>query len=215
MKKSFTLLLIFLASCFIQAQDASDQKSEKLLNEVATKLKGYENIAFTYKGNFKNSRSGVDMDIQGDARVSGEKYNVNYMGNTYLFDGARQYVINREDEQVTISKAEGSDSMILPSNFFTFYNKGYSKIWDIEKNEGGRKIQYIKLIPIKSDADYKKVLLGIDTMTKHIYNVIITEKSGTMVTFTLKSLKTDEPLAKNTFSFDKSDYPDYDIEVLD
>jgi hypothetical protein len=199
----------------INAQNNSDQMSSKLLNEVSTKLKGYSNLVFTYKGNFKNVKSGVDMNLQGDAKISGEKYNVKYKGITYLFDGEKQYVINREDKQVDISSASGSDLEISPSNIFTFYDNGYNKVWDEEKNEGGRRIQYIKLIPIKYDADYKKVMLGIDTVTKHIYNVIITEKSGTVVTFTLKSLKTDQPLAANTFTFDKSDYPDYQVEILD
>ncbi len=213
--KRITVILCFLSIAMINAQNNSDQMSSKLLNEVSTKLKGYSNLVFTYKGNFKNVKSGVDMNLQGDAKISGEKYNVKYKGITYLFDGEKQYVINREDKQVDISSASGSDLEISPSNIFTFYDNGYNKVWDEEKNEGGRRIQYIKLIPIKYDADYKKVMLGIDTVTKHIYNVIITEKSGTVVTFTLKSLKTDQPLAANTFTFDKSDYPDYQVEILD
>ncbi|MGB5981028.1 MAG: outer membrane lipoprotein carrier protein LolA [Nonlabens sp.] len=213
---------IFLSVVFVLAfakagfsQSNSEAKADALLQEVAQKFKSYDNLSFVYKGNFKNTKSNINTDIQGDATLSGEKYNVNYMGTTFLFDGNKQYVINREDEQVTISKPASEDDGITPSNILSFYEKGYTKKWDIEQNIRGRKIQFVQLTPIKSNTDYKNVLIGIDVNTKHIYNVIITEKSGTIVTFTLKSLKVNEPLAKNCFSFDESDYPDFDIEQLD
>lgn len=208
------LAVLFIATAAM-AQDTSDAKSTKLLDEVEKKFANYKNVVFTYKGNIKNKRSNTDMDIQGDAKLSGELYNVNYMGVTYISDGTKQYVINREDEQVTVSTVEGNSSIITPSNIFSFYNDGYVKQWGEMKDAGGRKIQYIKLTPIKSDVDHKQVMLGIDVNTKHIYNVIITENSDTMITFVLKSLKTDQPLAKNTFGFDAKDYPDFNVEVLD
>lgn len=213
MKYLFLSVVMFFA--FAKASFAQDAKADKLLSEVAQKFKSYDNLSFVYKGNFKNAKSGIDTDIQGDATLSGEKYNVNYLGTTYLFDGSRQYIINREDEQVTISKPASDENAISPSNILSFYEKGYIKKWDIEQNIKGRNIQYVKLTPIKSGTDYKNVLLGIDVMTKHIYNVIITEKSGTVITFTLKSLKVDQPLAKSCFNFDASDYEDFDIERLD
>jgi outer membrane lipoprotein-sorting protein len=199
---------------FAKAGYSQDAKADKLLSEVAKKFKSYENLSFVYKGNFKNVKSGIDTDIQGDATLSGKKYNVNYLGTTYLYDGDRQYIINREDEQVTISKPSNDANAISPSNILSFYEKGYTKKWDIEQNIKGRSIQYVRLIPIKSDTDYKNVLLGIDVNTKHIYNVIITENSGTVITFTLKSLKVNEPLAKSCFNFDASDYKEFDIERL-
>jgi outer membrane lipoprotein-sorting protein len=200
---------------FAKASLAQDAKADQLLAEVAKKFKGYDNLSFMYKGNFKNSKNGIDTDIQGDATLSGQKYNVNYLGTTYLFDGDRQYIINREDEQVTISRPASEDNAISPSNILSFYEKGYTKKWDIEQNVKGRSIQFVRLTPIKSDTDYKNVLIGIDVNTKHIYNVIITEKSGTVITFTLKSLKVNQPLAKSCFNFEPKDYQNFDIERLD
>lgn len=213
MKYLLCSVIVFFA--FAKASYAQDVKAENLLSEVAAKFKGYENLSFVYKGNFKNSKNGIDTDIQGDATLSGQKYNVNYLGTTYLYDGDRQYIINREDEQVTISRPESNDNAISPSNILSFYERGYVKKWDIEQNVKGRSIQFVKLTPIKSDTDYKNVLIGIDVNTKHIYNVIITEKSGTVITFTLKSLKVNQPLAKNCFNFEAKDYKGFDIERLD
>ncbi|MFT7285802.1 LolA family protein [Nonlabens sp.] len=209
------ILSVCMVFAFAKAVTAQDTKANKLLSEVAQKFKSYDNVAFTYKGNFRNPKTGTDMDVQGDAKMSGKKYNVNFLGTTYIFDGEKQYAINPEDEQVTISKVnkDGSE-MITPSNILTFYEKGYSKKWDIIQNEGGRKIQFIKLTPIKSTSEYKSILLGIDVNTKHIYKAIIKENSGTTATFTLKSLKTNEPLPKNSFNFDAAAYKNWVIQEM-
>lgn len=209
------ILSIFMVFAFAKAATAQDAKADKLLQEVAEKFKSYQNVSFTYKGNFKNAKTGTDMDVQGDAKMEGQKYNVNFLGTTYIFDGKKQYAINPEDEQVTISKVSNDGSqMITPSNILTFYEKGYVKKWDIVQNEGGRKIQFVKLTPIKSDSEYKSVLLGIDVNTKHINKAIITENSGTVATFTLKSLKTNEPLPKNSFNFDAAQYKSWVVQEM-
>ncbi|OUS20115.1 hypothetical protein A9Q93_01815 [Nonlabens dokdonensis] len=208
-------LSVFMIFAFAKAVTAQDAKADKLLDEVAQKFKSYDNVSFTYKGNFKNSKTGTDMDVQGDAKMAGEKYNVNFMGTTYIFDGTKQYAINTEDQQVTISTVTNDgNQMITPSNILTFYEKGYVKKWDILQNEGGRKIQFIKLTPIKSDSEYKNVLLGIDVNTKHINKAIITENSGTVATFKLMSLKTNEPLPKNSFSYDPKQYKNWTVEEM-
>ena len=43
---------------------------------------------------------------------------------------------------------------------------------DIVQNVKGRKIQYVKLIPIDSNSEIKNVLLGFDVKTNHIDNLI-------------------------------------------
>ncbi len=195
---------------------AQDAKADQLLKEVAAKFKAYENVVFNYKGNLSNPKSQLDMDVQGKATLSGENYNVDFMGSTYIFNGDKLHVINREDEQVTISTQDDDESQLIsPTNILTFYEKGYIAKWDIEQNDRGRKIQYIKLTPIKSDSEYKQVLLGIDINTKHIYKAIVMEKTGTKATFTLLSLKTNQPLSKKTFGFNPADYDGWDIESLD
>ncbi|MEP4757413.1 MAG: hypothetical protein ABJW53_09335, partial [Nonlabens ulvanivorans] len=89
MKKIFILLLLSVA--FIS--NAQSSKAEQLLKEVATKFKSYENVVFTYKGNLQNSRSQLNMDVQGEATLSGDNYNVEFLGSTYVFNGDKLYVI--------------------------------------------------------------------------------------------------------------------------
>jgi len=138
------------------------------------------------------------------------------MGVTKMFDGAKTYTINPEDEEITISKFDEKDeNAITPGKMLTFFNKGYKYTWDILQNIKGRKIQYVKLVPINAKDRRKEILLGIDTQTKHIYNVIEVGRSGTKTTLTVNSFKTNQPLSKNQFTFAESKYPNYLINRID
>jgi outer membrane lipoprotein-sorting protein len=98
---------------------------------------------------------------------------------------------------------------------FTFYEEGYNYEMDAAQNLNGRKIQYVKLTPKDSDAEVKNILLGIDSQTKHIYNLIQTQDNNTKITITVKSFKTDQELAQNLFTFEEDRYEDFYINRLD
>lgn len=202
MKNVALLIAAFFILSFSQAQEA-----KKLLNEVSSKVKSYDNIVIDFKWNLSNSKENVNQETRGDVTIAGEKYLLNMLGATRMFDGTKVYSIVPEDEEVTISNYNPSDDKeITPSKLLTFYEKGYTFKMDITQNVKGRKIQYIKLIPIDSKAEIKDILLGIDTQTKHIYRLIQTDANGTKYTLTVVSFKTNEPLSKMLFTFDKAKY---------
>ena len=143
-------------------------------------------------------------------------YVLNLMGVTKMFDGKKIYTINPEDEEITISKFnEKDDKDLSPSKLLTFFNSGYKFYWDITQNVKGRKIQYIKLVPTSAKDQRKEIMLGIDSQTKNIYNLIEVGKNGTRTTLTVNSFKTNQPLSKNQFTFAESKYPNYIINRLD
>ncbi|MEZ4781309.1 MAG: outer membrane lipoprotein carrier protein LolA [Flavobacteriaceae bacterium] len=138
------------------------------------------------------------------------------MGVTRIFDGKILYSISPEDEEVTISSENSQDeNTITPSKMLSFYEDGYNYKMDIVQNVNGRKIQYVKLTPIDSNTEINHVLLGIDINTKHIYNLIEVGANKTKTTLTVNSFKTNEPLSKTLFTFDKTKYKDYYINKID
>ncbi len=137
------------------------------------------------------------------------------MGITKIFDGKKTYTIVPEDEEITITNGKDDDNAITPNKMLTFFQSGYSYFWDIEQNIKGRKIQYVKLKPTGSKDNIKEVLIGIDTSTNHIYNMIQTDKRGTKTTLTVNSFKTNQPLSKNHFNFTESKYSSYYINRIE
>lgn len=213
MKNTVSLVLLLLLSLTINAQD---KKAKDLLDQVTTKIKSYDNILIDFKYTLTNLKENINKESKGNVILDGNKYYLNFMGVTKLFDGTKSYTIVPEDEEITISSANDKDERaVTPSKMLTFFNRGYKYNWDILQDVKGRKIQYIKLVPTNVKDQRKEILLGIDSKTKTIYNVIEMGKNGTKTTLTVNSFKTNQPISKNQFTFAASKYPNYYINKLD
>jgi len=214
MKRILSIIFIAFIGLSLHAQDA--KKAKELLDDVTSKVKSYKNIVIDFKYSLNNPKERINQESNGNVALQGNLYHLNFMGVTKIFDGKKVYTIVPEDEEVTQENFDANDEKaISPNKMLTFFTSGYKYAWDIPQNVKGRKIQYVKLTPINSKDTRKEILIGIDTQTKHIYNVIEVGKNGTKTTLTVNSFKTNQPLSKNHFTFTKSKYPNYYINKLD
>lgn len=212
-KPLLSILFAFFIGFSMQAQD---KKAKELLDQVTAKVKSYNNITIDFKYSLNNTKENINQVSKGTVIMKGNQYTLNFMGITKIFDGKKTYTIVPEDEEITISTVnEKDDSAITPSKMLTFFNTGYKFSMDIVQNVNGKKIQYVKLIPTNAKDQRKEILVGIDSKTKNINNVIEIDKKGTKTTLTVNSFKTNQPLPKNQFTFVQSKYPKYYINKLD
>ena len=211
--KKITLLLVFIFAntvCF--SQSSSEAKS--ILDEVSTKMGSYNNMFIGFSQTLSNEEAGIkegdEPPIRGEINLAGEKYNLNYLGNNFIYDGKRLYVINNEEKEISITDGdlEGDDGFIYPSKLLSFYKEGYNFEMGKMMNMKGRKIQFVTLNPIDSDSDIVKVELGIDAKTKHIYKLIQTGANGAKTIFTIDKFKSNQALSDNFFKFDRKKYLD-------
>lgn len=213
MNKILSIALLLLVGFTTNAQD---KKAKDLLDQVTAKIKTYDNVTIDFKYTLNNSKENINKESKGNLLLEGNKYVLNFMGVTKIYDGKKSYTIVPEDEEITVSSLnEKDENAITPSKMLTFFNTGYKFTWDILQDVKGRKIQYIKLIPTNAKDQRKEILLGIDSQTKNIYNVIEMGKNGTKTTLTVNSFKTNQPLSKNQFTFVASKYPNYYINKID
>ena len=214
MKRILSVVFVLFIGLSMQAQDA--KKAKELLDQVSAKVKSYNNIVIDFKYSLSNPKEKINQESNGNVALQGNLYHLIFMGVTKIFDGKKVYTIVPEDEEITVENFDASDEKaITPNKMLTFFNTGYKYAWDELQNVKGRKIQYIKLIPNSTKDSRKEILMGIDTQTKHIYNVIEVGKNGSKTTLTVNSFKTNQPLSKNHFTFTKSKYPNYYINKLD
>ena len=170
MNKITSIVILLLVTFTTNAQD---KKAKELLDQVTTKIKSFDNIVIDFKYTLNNLKESINKESKGNVVIQNNKYVLNFMGVTKIFDGKKNYTIVPEDEEVTISSlTEKDDNAITPSKMLTFFNSGYKFSWDILQDVKGRKIQYIKLVPTNAKDQRKEILLGIDSQTKNIYNVI-------------------------------------------
>lgn len=210
LKNSIILIIALVLSFTGYSQE--DKKAKALLDAVSEKMGSYDNMYIEFSSTLVNEEAGIkendEPPILGKITLQKEKYNLDYLGNKFIFDGKKLYVINNDDKEVTTNDGDidEDDGFIYPSKLLTFYKEGYNFSWGKLLTEKGRKIQYVKLIPIDSTSDIKEVQLGIDNNTNHIYKLIQTGSNGSKTTFKINTFKSNQKLSDKLFTFDEQKY---------
>ena len=215
MKKVILLFIIAIISNTIAISQNSEE-AEKLLNKVSENIKSYSNIYINYTYTLFNSEEDINQTNKGSFVTEDDKWKFVMLDVTRIFDGDKLYTISPDDEEVTISTQNPDDeSTITPNKMLYFYEEGYNFEMDIVQYVGRKKIQYVKLIPMDSDAEIKYILLGVDIEFSQIYKVIETGINDTQTTIAIVDFEVNLPLEESLFVFDKEKYKDYYMNILD
>jgi hypothetical protein len=86
-----------------------------------------------------------------------------------IFDGRKNLPVP-EDEEISISSLNEKTITHYSVKMLTFFSiAGYKYSMDVLQDVRGRKIQYIKLIPINAkEIQRKEILLGIDVQNTYL-----------------------------------------------
>ena len=209
MKLKFLVLVLTLNLLPLEAQTSMEAK--KILDAVSEKMSQFDNQQFNFTYVLNNRKEDIRQETKGKVVVSGERYKLDFMGMTQLFDGKKIYTIVHENEEITVSDDSEDDFGINPNKLLRFYLEGYDYQMDIKQSVKGRSIQYIKLIPSKENPDIKYLLLGIDVRALSIHRLIEVGSNGTQTTLTLNNQMFNQAIAEDFFSFKPNKYPDYYI----
>ena len=206
MKKIILLFTVGVISNTIAISQNSTE-AEKLLNKVSENIKSYDNIYINYTYTLFNSEEDINQTNKGSFVTEDDKWKFVMLDVTRIFDGNKLYTISPDDEEVTISTQNPDDeSTITPNKMLYFYEEGYNFEMDIVQYVGRKKIQFVKLIPMDSDAEIKYILLGIDVEFNQIYKVIETGINDTQTTIAIVDFEVNLPLEESLFVFDKEKY---------
>ena len=214
-KKIILLFIVIVLSNNIIISQNSEE-AEKLLNKVSENIKSYDNIYINYTYTLFNSEEDINQTNKGSFVTEDDKWKFVMLDVTRIFDGDKLYTISPDDEEVTISTQNPDDeSTITPNKMLYFYEEGYNFEMDIVQYIGRKKIQYVKLVPMDSDAEIKYILMGIDVEFNQIYKVIETGLNDTQTTIAIIDFEINLPLEESLFVFDKEKYNDYYMNILD
>ena len=209
MKLKFLVLTLTLNLLPLEGQTSMEAK--RILDAVAKKMSRFDNQQFNFTYVLNNRQEDIRQETKGKVVVSGERYKLDFMGMTQLFDGEKTYTIVPENEEITVSDNSEDDLGINPNELLRFYLEGYDYQMDIKQSLKGRSIQYIKLIPSKENLEIKHLLLGIDVSALSIYRLIEVGSNGTQTTLTLYNQMVNQPIAEDFFFFKPNNYPDFYI----
>ena len=206
-KYIFLTISIFYSLSYSQV----DSDAEKLLNKVSENIKSYNNIYINYTYTLNNLEEDINYTNRGSFVTENDNWRFEMLGITRIFDGDKLYTISPDDEEVTISSQNPEDeTTITPNKMLYFYEEGYyfemGSVKYIGNTNFRKKIQYVKLIPMDSEADIKYIDLGIDTEFNQIYEVVETGKNETITTISIIDFEFNVSLNENLFVFDSAKY---------
>ncbi len=205
-------LTFFLCIGIVAFSFGQNNKAKTLLDNVSSKMGAYKNMTIAFSSSLSNEDAGIkegdEPPIEGKIILEGEKYNLDYIGSSFIFDGKKLYVINHDEQEIAVNEGDldGDDGFIYPSKLLTFYKEGYTFSMGKTATVNGKKIQYVELTPIDSSSEIVKVELGIELKTNHIYSLTQTGANSAKTTFKITSLKSNTTLPKHTFVLDKEGY---------
>ena len=217
MNKFLGLLVavFFVQMVYTQEED----NAKKLLDQVSEKMGAYTNMQLDFSTTLINKDAGIEEGdeppINGKIALKGEKYNLKYLGNTFIFDGNKLFVINHDDREITITDGDLSedDGFIYPSKLLTFYQEGYNYQMGQLKLIDKKKIQFVELFPIDSNSEIIKVKLGIDLEFQHMYQLVQIGENGAITTLTINKLESNTSISDALFQFDQAKYEELDYLI--
>ena len=205
-----SIYLFFILSFIGFSQ--GDQRARALMDQVSEVYASYDTMQMRFSYQLDNSAEDISQKEEGGILVAKDKYRLTILGIQQIFDGTFVYTIDDLNEEVIIQEQTALDTPLNPLDIFDFHKEGYLLQWDIAQRVSGRDIRYIKLIPTDRESESKYLLLGIDTSSKELYKIIDLGINGTDTTFVIKQFTANQPLAPETFVFDKDKYANYYIE---
>ena len=87
------LLIVVIAFISIAVHSQQIYNSKQLLDEVSSKMKAYKNMHLNFSTSLINEEAGIkendELPIKGEIYLQGDKYNLSYLGNNFIFDGVK------------------------------------------------------------------------------------------------------------------------------
>ncbi len=212
------ILLSVFSSFNVMAQPKgmgkNDADAKRILDAVSAKFKTYKTVTANFNLRIENAAGKVEGSKTGTVNMKGNKYKIDVTGQQIFFDGNNIWTFDKSSNEVEITRFDASANSITPQKLFTnFYDKDFLYKLNDEIKSSGKTLQEVELTPVDKSKPFFKVLLDIDKNSQTIISTKVFEKNGNRYTYTINSMKPNNPIPDNVFVFDAKNYPK--VEVVD
>lgn len=193
-KLNILFIIFYLSALVVNASNANT-----LLSEVSSRL----NSAKSLQIHFAMSAQG--HSTKGQMIVSGNKFYVETPEIAAWHNGNLQWVMNKSDNEVNLSKPDASELQQLnPLLIISSLKNNYNAT---EVKSAVSSSSVIKLTPKTKATDISSATLTINNSTKLPSSVSLKLTNGQNITINISSLKIGNSVNSNVFNFDKKKYP--------
>ena len=201
MKKCLLIILFSILCLNGQAQSAED-----FLNKVIEKNKSYNDISINFEYSFYDVESGMSDITNSYAYMKGNSYIVKIDDQEMISDGKTLWTHFIDDQEVMISDVT-EESNNSPLAIIDSFTQNVNVSFDISEND----ITTI-LIEEKEKTTFEIMSISVDKDLK-ITEISIIMLDKNIITYKIKSFKTNQDLPDSMFIFDEKIHPN--VEVID
>lgn len=190
--------------------------AQKLLQSLAEKHNGYDNLAADFTFHYKNLQTENENQWKGSILMKGEKYKLVLHHSTIFYNGQTLWNYLHEANEVNISEPpEETDPDIInhPHQIFDIYKKDFKSKYLGEETLDGNSLYVIDLYPNDLDKDYSRIRLYLTKADIQIHTAKIFGKDGSRYVLQIDQLKPNQTFADSVFVFNKKAHPG--VEVID
>lgn len=206
----FTMIYLGITNSLLA--QSSDNQSKKIIDTAINHYKSKKNNYFKFLyGNGSNGKIGKNQI--GIFYSTPSQYKLKIMETEQIFDGKKVYNISNDEQEITIAKSDGSETVLSPISYLNDYQKTYHSNYIGRKKINNILTDLIKLTPIKNNG-VKYVNLYIGTNSKQIVKIEQYSVNNDFSVISVIDYKANQNLAKDMFIFDKNKYKNYLITEL-
>lgn len=211
LKVFFSLLLLPLS---LLAQP--DEKAIAILERVSATNSAYANIELKFDYTLNNTKANVTDKRDGSLVLAGQRFHLELMGQKITSDGKIVWYDMGEEVHIKSMEEFMEETDLDPRNIFTQYNKGFKHKYKGERKVNGKDCHVIDLYPeVPGKKPYSRIELCIDKVSNHIVESSTFGKDGTNYVLSVRTMKTDAPVAANRFVFDRKAFEAKGYDVVD
>jgi chaperone LolA len=193
--RTFTLLVLISGFCFAQS-------GKEIIESLRKKYASIDDAVVKFEQTVKYGVSKFEQSFSGTFYFKKKnKYRIETEQRIVVTDGVTSWLYSKVNNQVIIDKYREDKDISSPEKFLLSISDEYIPvILRTERNEG-KKIYILKLTPRDENSSIESAKIWVVEGDLQITRVEITDISGTVTTYSVKSIKINSGVEDSIFKF--------------
>jgi chaperone LolA len=193
--RTFTLLVLISGFCFAQS-------GKEIIESLRKKYASIDDAVVKFEQTVKYGVSKFEQSFSGTFYFKKKnKYRIETDQQIVVTDGVTSWLYSKVNNQVIIDKYREDKDTSSPEKFLLSISDEYIPvILRTERNEG-KKVYILKLTPRDENSSIESAKIWIVEGDLQITRVEITDISGTVTTYSVKSIKINSGVEDSIFKF--------------
>ncbi len=193
--RTFTLLVLISGFCFAQS-------GKEIIESLRKKYASIDDAVVKFEQTVKYGVSKFEQSFSGTFYFKKKnKYRIETDQQIVVTDGVTSWLYSKVNNQVIIDKYREDKDISSPEKFLLSISDEYIPVILRTERNDGKKIYILKLTPRDENSSIESAKIWVVEGDLQITRVEITDISGTVTTYSVKSIKINSGVEDSIFKF--------------